>query len=714
MKNFISKIKTLDYKQFALQHGEKIGMIVVGLIVVACLALTNWASEYTGTPGSLIDQAEKVDRQVKQNQWTDDRKKEFLPYLTADGELQKVTSEIDLTAYDWSNPLSPRVHEKQLAADEPDWLSVVGLKAHYGQMPMGVVGLPPATEPAADEAKPKPAKGDKKKNKPEELPMPPAAAGWGGGSPAKNASSAEKVRGVRFNVLVGVVEVQKQQRLLFQKLHLASPPQAAARLKYVAFRVQRQRAVPGADPWTGPWKDLSTEASMDVLGEASDFDSELVAAKYTHVEFTSPLPHRLDSDWDPNQVVHPRIPTLTEDEQEQERIKNEAALKTIAETEDADDGTTEVRRGVFSRIQKDANGIRKRATSTDAGSKRLREVEAELRQDLGMGNNVPGRRPMEGGRGPMGVGMGGGPGAQQGADTGADLLLFRYFDFDIEPGECYRYRVQLIVENPSFQQIFVSSPPVAEGEFRETPWSAPSPPAVVDRDVEYALTKVQATRGKYDGAELNVVQFDTSLGTFIMDTFKVAYGAFVGTEKKKTMHLDVAAPTFKEEEVAFSSKDILLDSAGPPNLSNALSDLNLTDPKEVKKLTREGGLDLAVTLNRFGEIVELDAGSYADLAASRKKVDEQRKPYDDIKETEKSRRTKESKEGNKLDELVGDKTKTKTKGRKNKNKGSNPLKGGSTAMAPGASYPGMGMPPGAGAKPAGRGAGAGRAGGIDR
>ncbi len=307
---------------------------------------------------------------------------------------------------------------------------------------------------------------------------------------------------------------------------------------------------------------------MDVLEEASDFDSEVVAAKYTYVEFTSPLPHRLDDGgWDPNQVVAARIPTLTEDEQEQERIKNEAALKTLAEDEDADEGT-QVRRGAFSRIQKDANGIRKRAGSTDKGSKRMREVEAELRTEMGWGN----KRPMEGGRPPMGPGMGmgsGGASAPSGGETGVDLLLFRYFDFEVEPGECYRYRVQLIVENPNFQQLFVSAPAVAEGEFRETPWSAPSPPAVVDNDVDYALTRVAANRGKYDGAELNVVQFEPNLGTLIMATFKVAYGALVGTEKTKSMHLDVSAPTFREEEVAFSSKDILLDSAGPPNLSNA-------------------------------------------------------------------------------------------------------------------------------------------------
>ena len=33
MKDFLTKIKTLDYKQFALNHGEKIGIGIVGLTV---------------------------------------------------------------------------------------------------------------------------------------------------------------------------------------------------------------------------------------------------------------------------------------------------------------------------------------------------------------------------------------------------------------------------------------------------------------------------------------------------------------------------------------------------------------------------------------------------------------------------------------------------------------------------------------------------------
>ncbi len=144
------------------------------------------------------------------------------------------------------------------------------------------------------------------------------------------------------------------------------------------------------------------------------------------------------------------------------------------------------------------------------------------------------------------------------------MLLFRYFDFEVEPGECYRYRVQLVVENPSYGETFVASTSVAEGEFRETPWSAASTAVAVDKDVEYALAKASVRGGVTTGADLSVVQFDSNEGTLISDTFPVKYGAYVGAEKKKTLHLELAPPDLKEEEVTFSSKDVLLDSVSGP------------------------------------------------------------------------------------------------------------------------------------------------------
>jgi len=284
------------------------------------------------------------------------------------------------------------------------------------------------------------------------------------------------------------------------------------------------------------------------------------------------------------------------------------------------------------------------------------------------------------------------------ADTGADLQLFRYFDFDVEPGECYRYRVKLIVDNPNFEETFVSTPTVADGKFRETPWSAPTPPVVVERDVEYGLVKIRTDKGRIDGAELEVIQFDPNLGSYIMSNFPVFFGAYVGKEKQKTMHLDFLTPFFKEEPVNFTSKDVLLDSTGTPSKFSEAAEADLKlDKKSSSKL-----LDMAVAFDRFGEIVELDSSSLQDLKEARKRVEEEREPYDEIKETEKDKKKKAA-EASSLD-LPGAGDPIKGKGRKRKGKGAaNPLKGGYSSSSMSSMFPGAsGAPPTAGGAASGR------------
>src|SRR5438874_11121799 len=115
-------------------------MGVIGLVVLLCLGLTNWASEYKGEPRDLEDKAVKVDRDLKNNKWPEDKKKEF-PFLMAEAELQKVLTPLDLAAYEWPISFSPKLYPRQLPADDPDWVAVGDLRAPSGPMPMGY--LPP-------------------------------------------------------------------------------------------------------------------------------------------------------------------------------------------------------------------------------------------------------------------------------------------------------------------------------------------------------------------------------------------------------------------------------------------------------------------------------------------------------------------------------------------------------------------------------------------
>jgi hypothetical protein len=68
-------------------------------------------------------------------------------------------------------------------------------------------------------------------------------------------------------------------------------------------------------------------------------------------------------------------------------------------------------------------------------------------------------------------------------EGGIRLSLFRYFDFDVKPNRAYRYRVKLVSRNPGFGDKTLPRE-IANGEFRESPWSDPSPPVVVRTDAK--------------------------------------------------------------------------------------------------------------------------------------------------------------------------------------------------------------------------------------
>src|SRR5262245_6241038 len=212
MKDFMSKIKTLDYKQFALNHGEKIGIGIVGLTVgVICLFLTSWASDFTGEPRDMEKKADDVTDQLRRNVWSDDRKKEF-PYLLAETELPKIEKDIDLLDYEWLVDPSPKLYPRALPAEECEWIPVADLLAAAGRGPMAIVI---ETPPPSAEEEPKPAKSDKaasrKKDKGEELTLPPMNAA---GMSDYGGVSNEKASGRRYVVVTGVIEVRRQEKAL--------------------------------------------------------------------------------------------------------------------------------------------------------------------------------------------------------------------------------------------------------------------------------------------------------------------------------------------------------------------------------------------------------------------------------------------------------------------------------------------------------------------
>lgn len=95
------------------------------------------------------------------------------------------------------------------------------------------------------------------------------------------------------------------------------------------------------------------------------------------------------------------------------------------------------------------------------------------------------------------------------APTAPKQLLFRFLDFDVEPGKIYRYQVKLIVQNPNFNldQAHLEKPELALRETRDTPWSEPSPPLQVPFVDRYYADDVKGAGGDLEPLQTVTVKW---------------------------------------------------------------------------------------------------------------------------------------------------------------------------------------------------------------
>ncbi|MBL8826665.1 MAG: hypothetical protein JNM18_06730 [Planctomycetaceae bacterium] len=96
-----------------------------------------------------------------------------------------------------------------------------------------------------------------------------------------------------------------------------------------------------------------------------------------------------------------------------------------------------------------------------------------------------------------------------------DFKLFRFCDFTVERGKTYRYRVKVSLFNANYKldPIALAKPTLAQGEFRETPWSEPSNDVIVPYDYQLALAEVRApASGQEPLARFMTIRFAEKFG----------------------------------------------------------------------------------------------------------------------------------------------------------------------------------------------------------
>ena len=263
--------------------------------------------------------------------------------------------------------------------------------------------------------------------------------------------AGEAVKSVYFTIVMGIIPV-KQQLELYNEAFIGAAEYDRDRdtPDYVGLKIERRLVDNGS---AGQWEEIK---AMEVLQTepatwASTADDP-VASKYVADYVQSvvmPVPPIVGKDLT-NEIMHSKVETQKEvDEQERLEMQQEQQADRVA-------------RGPIGEGRREGR-IRSSGPDADLSTTELAPEEEAMRT------------------------------------LNADVAMFRFFDFNVEPGKRYEYRVKLLVDDPNnpsslrerkrpTENACESSvlvrrmAPVKEGELegvRESEWSQPSPAVAV-------------------------------------------------------------------------------------------------------------------------------------------------------------------------------------------------------------------------------------------
>jgi len=673
MKNALAGMKNMNYKQFAINHGEKLGLGLIGLLAVFILFSSHWSAFSDTTPEAIQEQVRaSTDKVVKNNNWPDEEKTQFVSMRDMETTAKNLFQPLNIAPYRYSTEMSFPLYRPIEKSREPTLYPVEDLLADSGKLllslrnggsadgelnpddPNSQDGETPDADVDDDDdfqRRPSPAGGAGNS-----ASAGLAAAGGGGdlglggnfgasvdaaedgiagdgGDPAdmadlgaggQSALAVQNGRGERYVSVRGVFPLKKQANENRSALALPNTIPANRLVELMDFQLERKTATGGPNPWSGEWQPVDMDTAEDILQQTSSFETDVVPNGITDPTVVMPLPARLTGIWK-KKASHPRVENfeLSEEERELERKRNEKILEE--HQKQAEKKADQPVKGGFSGLMVDIKTAQSDVMSSAGGDQFMQSMASNLYKDSGASSQTKASDQ-----------------DKQRRSAAGHLLLFRFIDFAVEPGNAYIYRVRLVLRNPNFNRPLdeLEDAESAKGPLRQTPWSNLSTPVVVRKDVEYYLTKVNP---RSLNASLNIFQWSLDSGTEINSALDVQLGQFVGG-KAKTDVVRPAASTFMNEEVEFVTKDMLVDTIAARPLDSELHpELRLTRQQR----GRIGLPDEALIVDHTGKLVTLDSLSGRDAEqAAKARLKRLFDYYEDLKEDEDA-------EGDDLGELEG-------------------------------------------------------------
>ena len=127
------------------------------------------------------------------------------------------------------------------------------------------------------------------------------------------------------------------------------------------------------------------------------------------------------------------------------------------------------------------------------------------------------------------------PGAGWDREQSSPYRLFRFFDFTVEPGKQYRYRVQLWWSNPNYgiPRQFLANADDSKETWVKTEWSLPTEPVAVPRDARVLAGEINARH--LEKCKVGIAYFDMASGSEAFESLDVERGQWLNFYGK-TLH----------------------------------------------------------------------------------------------------------------------------------------------------------------------------------
>ena len=201
------------------------------------------------------------------------------------------------------------------------------------------------------------------------------------------------------------------------------------------------------------------------------------------------------------------------------------------------------------------------------------------------------------------------PGAQPKpvAEEVVQHMLLRAFDYGVQPGKRYRYRVSLVLKNPNagISPQFLADPATAANSTLTSAATSPTPVVTIpDGHDVLAGTIVAGTLYKEPTAKILVTSIDRKAGLKAATEIDAHRGTVANTPPREVLVLHPIDKQKVKLTLSFESNILVLDIYGGNDLPGRKKETPITKPGEILLLDANGNMTVRSEMDDFAQYQE--------------------------------------------------------------------------------------------------------------